>query len=89
MNDRRIDDVRLTALEERCGRIETAVAENTLLTKTIQKNTDDIVEAWNAIAGGLKVLGWLARAAKYLTYALGLVAAAYAVLRGGNPPPTP
>lgn len=89
MNDRRADDARLKALEERTTRIEHAVAENTSLTKTVNTNTAAIVDAWNAMAGGLKVLVWLAKAAKYVTYALGFVAAAYAVLKGGSPPAPP
>ena len=105
--DRRLPDPRITVLDgrvatldERCNRIECQIKKNTELTQStadivarVDHNTTDIVEAWKALAGGLKVLCWLWSAAKWC----GIVATAltavgalwYALTHGGQSPPPP
>jgi len=44
----------------------------------VEKNTSDIVEAFQAVTGGLKVMQGLAKFAKYFSYIAGAVAAGLA-----------
>ena len=87
MDDRRKADPHIIALTERVDNIEASLAANTALTAGVKRDTAAIVEAWTAIAGGLKVLGWLGKAAKWATYLAALAAAVAAFLHGK--PPTP
>jgi len=90
IKDRRNDDRRFRAIDERCLRIESQLQQNTELTQEVVKNTTDIVAAWTALSGGLKVLGWLGIAAKYLALFAGAVSALggawYALTHWGQPP---
>ena len=64
------------------------VDENTEITKRIDTNTAGLVEAWNALSGGLRVLRWFARVAKWITIIAGMVAAvsaAWYAFRSGTP----
>ena len=73
--ERRRDDPRFGALS---GQIEELnkkhdalsdkIEHNTQMTEEIRSNTAGIVETWQSITGGLKVLAALAKAAKYLSY---------------------
>jgi hypothetical protein len=72
---RRAADAQISSLCERVGsiergnkRLEAQVAENTEMTKRIEANTAGVVEAFNAVLGGLKVLGFLARMAKWASW---------------------
>ncbi len=69
------------------------VDQNTAATLRVEKNTAEIVDAWKALSGGLKVLGWLGKVAKYTAYFLGLIGAAgsawYALTHWGEPPQSP
>ena len=46
---------------------------------TIDKNTSGLVEAIDAMQGAVKVLGWIASAAKPILWVAGLIMAAGAV----------
>jgi len=46
---------------------------------TIDKNTSGLVEAIDAMQGAIKVLGWIASAAKPILWVAGLIMAAGAV----------
>ena len=62
-----------------------ATARNTDSIETIRQNTQDIVDTFQALAGGFKVLQGLGRLAKPLAYIVGLVTAvitAYSAWRG-------
>ena len=48
---------------------------------TIDKNTRGLVEAIDAMQGAIKVLGWIASAAKPILWVAGLVVAAGAMWR--------
>lgn len=63
--DRRVSDTQLSALSTRVTNLETGMKENTEVTKRIEENTRGIVEAWQAIVGGLQVLAFLAKLAKW------------------------
>ncbi len=93
IKDRRTDDKRFKIIDDRCTRIEQGLVENTLATKRVEANTEAIVEAWKAIGGGLKVLGWLGTAAKYIAYfatAVSAIAGAwYAMTHWGEVPKLP
>lgn len=49
-----------------------ATARNTSSIETIRQNTQDIVDIFQAVAGGLKVLQRAGRLAKPLAYIVGL-----------------
>lgn len=70
--------------------IEQQLADNTELTAQVKQNTADIVQAWQSVRGGLKVLGWLGLVAKWVTIIAAAVsavaAAAYAIMHFGKPP---
>ena len=57
----------------------------------IASSTSGLVDAWAAISGGLKVLNFLGKAAKWVTYFAGMITALYAAwsVSHGGPPPTP
>jgi len=62
-----------------------ATKRNTESIERVEKNTVDIVEAFQAVTGGLKVLQGLARFAKYFSYVAAAVtagAAAWGALKG-------
>lgn len=62
---RRATDPAITILGERVIALEKGMRENTELTKKIEENTKGIVDAWQAIVGGLQVLAFLAKLAKW------------------------
>lgn len=72
--------------------LSTKIDQNTATMLDIKKNTEDIVEAWDAITGGLKVLGFLGTCAKYVTYfaaAIGATGGAWYALTHWGASPTP
>lgn len=84
--DRRADDKRIGALEQRCAGIECALAENTKMTQAVKADTAAIVEAWTAVSGGLKVLGWCGTIAKWVGAVGAAGAALWAFFHGGPAP---
>lgn len=94
--DRRSDDPRIHTLVEKVAGIELRQVDiserlevNTQITAEISRNTADIVEVWQSVKGGMRVLGWLGLAAKWLAIVAGCVtavsAAVYALLHFGGP----
>ena len=84
---RRADDARFATLDARCDNIEKSLAENTRITAGVKADTAAIVEAWTAIAGGLKVLGALGKVAKWASYLVALAGGVWAILHGQSPRP--
>lgn len=94
--DRRAEDPKLTAITARIDdlaqqhqTIAVAVAENTVITKKIEASTSGLVEAWEAISGGLKVLNFLGKCAKWIALIATAITAGYsafyAVTHGMKP----
>lgn len=72
----------LGELRDRVGRLETGmadlkedVAENTAATKRIETNTSSIVEFFGAMEGLFKVVNWMGKVAKPISYILAAGAA--------------
>jgi hypothetical protein len=62
-----------------------ATKRNTAAIEQVQSNTQDIVDTFQALAGGFRVLSGLGKLAKPLVYIVGLVTAvitAYSAWRG-------
>lgn len=64
---------RFVAMENRMGVVEdiavdlqVSVKENTKITTTIAEGTSEILSIFNSAKGGVKVLGWLGGAAKWV-----------------------
>ena len=66
------DSVTHSQIYERLLAVETKV-------DSIDKNTKGLVEAFDAVQGAFKVLGWIAAAAKPILWVAGLIMAAGAV----------
>lgn len=73
--------------------LEAGLKSNTEMTEAVHKNTQGLVEAWTAIGGGLRVLGWLGSVAKWVGVIAGMVGALsgawYAVTHWGQSPASP
>ncbi|WP_336235758.1 hypothetical protein [Achromobacter dolens] len=92
MADEHLTDAFVKSLHARVVQIEMdmtantqATARNTESIETIRQNTQDIVDTFQALAGGFKVLQGLGRLARPLAYIVGLVTAvitAYSAWRG-------
>lgn len=92
MADEHLTDAFVKSLHARVVQIEAdmaanaqATARNTESIETIRQNTQDIVDTFQALAGGFKVLQGLGRLARPLAYIVGLVTAvitAYSAWRG-------
>lgn len=92
MADEHLSDAFIKSLHARVVKMEQdmahnaeATARNTDSIETIRQNTQDIVDTFQALAGGFKVLQGLGRLAKPLAYIVGLVTAvitAYSAWRG-------
>jgi hypothetical protein len=67
-----MEEVTHAQIYERLLAVETKV-------DTIDKNTSVLVEAFAALQGAFKVLGWIASAAKPILWVAGLIMAAGAV----------
>lgn len=78
------DDV--TALKEKQATLEAQIAENTEVTKRVEQNTKGVVDAFNAAVGGLRVLEFLARLAKWASYILAGATALWALVKYGDLP---
>lgn len=92
MADEYLSDAFLKSLHARVVKMEqdventtAATARNTESIETIRQNTQDIVDTFQALAGGFKVLQGLGRLAKPLAYIVGLgtaIITAYSAWRG-------
>ena len=92
MADEHLSDAFIKSLHARVVQMEQdmahnaeATARNTSSIETIRQNTQDIVDTFQALAGGFKVLQGLGRVAKPLAYIVGLgtaVITAYSAWRG-------
>lgn len=58
--------------------LEKGLNDNTVLTKKIDENTNEMVEMFKAMKGGLKVLGWFGTVAKWIGGIAVAVASVYA-----------
>lgn len=86
--ERRAEDPRLISIHHRIDGLETEVKSNTAITKRIDEATSGLVEMWVAAAGAFKVLGWLAKIARWFTIVAGALSAGvgvwYAFRHGGD-----
>ena len=61
--------------DARMGRIETELQANTAATEAIRVSTAELVEVFRAMQGAFKVLNWLGRLARPMSYIVALAAA--------------
>ena len=59
----------------RMARIEDGLAANTAATEAIRVSTAELVEVFRAMQGAFKVLNWLGRLARPMSYIVALAAA--------------
>ncbi len=78
---------RIDALAAGHATIVEEVKKNTEITERIATSTAGLVDAWNAISGGLKVLNFLGKVAKWVTYIAGMFTAVYAAWHFRDGPP--
>ncbi|MBB2918188.1 hypothetical protein [Cupriavidus alkaliphilus] len=67
--------------------LKESVAENTECTRRTEANTQGLVELFDALSGGFKVIAWLGRAAKPIGYIAGALAAViglWTAIKGGG-----
>ncbi|SIT00182.1 hypothetical protein [Achromobacter sp. MFA1 R4] len=92
MADEHLSDAFIRSLYARVVQMEKdttsnaeATARNTASIEAIRQNTQDIVDTFQALSGGFKVLQGLGRVAKPLAYVVGLgtaIITAYSAWRG-------
>ncbi len=90
--DKYLSEAFIKSLHARVVSMEGSLQENTAATQrnteaieAVRSNTQDIVDTFQALAGGFKVLQGLGKLAKPLAYIVGLVSAgitAYSAWRG-------
>lgn len=68
-------DRKMDGLQEQIDGLRVAIADNTALTQQIHTSTADLVEAFRALKGGLKVLETIGRLARPVSYIAAAVAA--------------
>ncbi|WP_313700070.1 hypothetical protein [Achromobacter sp.] len=76
---------RVVQMEQEMAQTAEATARNTASIETIRQNTQDIVDTFQALAGGFKVLQGLGKVARPLAYLVGLgtaIITAYSAWRG-------
>jgi len=76
---------RVVQMEQEMAQAAEATARNTASIETIRQNTQDIVDTFQALAGGFKVLQGLGKVARPLAYLVGLgtaIITAYSAWRG-------
>jgi TolA-binding protein len=71
---------RFRQLELRVNRLERGLHVNTVMTAETGKNTKQILEIFQTVSGGLKILGWLGVVAKWLAAILAAITAVYALI---------
>lgn len=78
----------VASVEKTQAELAEQLAFNTQITAKVVQNTADIVEVWQSVKGGMRVLGWLGLAAKWLTIIAACVtavgAAVYAMTHFGS-----
>lgn len=82
-------DARFRAGDERMGRIEVDLAENTTTTNRIDANTAGLLEWFKAFEGAFKLLNGLGKLAKPLSYigaAMAAIGGAWVAFRNGIGP---
>lgn len=72
--------------QARMDRIEADVKVNTELTAALKSDTQDVLDILTAVKGGLKVLGGLGMALRWLAVAGGSIATIWAIATGKIPP---
>ena len=70
---------RLDAGDKRMQSIERDLKLNTDATNTVAANTRELLDAFDALQGAFKVLGWIGKAAKPLGWIAAVIAAAAGV----------
>lgn len=65
---------------ERMARIEDGLAANTAATEAIRVSTAELVEVFRAMQGAFKVLNWLGRLARPMSYIVALAVAGIGLL---------
>ena len=85
-SDRQLSDLceRMDKVEGKTSALESKIDANTELTQKIEENTRGIVEAWQAIVGGLQVLAFLAKLAKWGAAIAGFITAGWALVKLGD-----
>lgn len=96
------DDIqdRLAAIDDRLDRgsarmdaIERGLRENTVATLEGNRDAREVLELFRAVKGGIRVLGWIGGAARWVgfiaTAGTAIYAAWYAISHGGQLPPKP
>ena len=71
---------RLSDGAARMKRIEDGLAANTAVTEAIRVSTEELVEVFRAMQGAFKVLNWLGRLARPMSYIVALAAAGVGLL---------
>ncbi|MGE8454647.1 MAG: hypothetical protein ACN6OP_29355 [Pseudomonadales bacterium] len=86
-DDNHISREAFDALVGRVSALEESMTENTETTKRVEVNTEGLVEMFNALSGGFKVLVWIGKAARPIGYiaacAAGVVGL-WTALKGGG-----
>lgn len=78
---RRAAEIRVDALEQAVAQITEGLQANSAVTNEIKADTAEMVEMWRAAKGGIKVLGWLGRFAKWFAAIAAAFAAIYAFVQ--------
>ncbi|HAP27321.1 MAG TPA: hypothetical protein DCR74_17225 [Achromobacter sp.] len=76
---------RVVQMEQEMAQNAEATSRNTASIETIRQNTQDIVDTFQALSGGFKVLQGLGKVARPLAYLVGLgtaIITAYSAWRG-------
>ena len=83
-------DSRFDTIELRLDAIESAQKANTIATLEGNRDAREMLDIFQAVKGGFKVLGWLATAVRWAGWIAGAGAAFYAAwhaVTGGGPKP--
>lgn len=74
----------MDGLVRRVDALEGKLDANTEMTRRIEERTAGVVEMFDAMKGGFKVLGILGQIGKWVAYIAGAVTAVWAALHIGN-----
>lgn len=78
---RRASDIRIDSLERSVQQVSEGLEQNTIITNGIKLSMDEGIEILNALKGGLKVMGWLGKFAKWVAAIAAGFAAIYAFVQ--------
>lgn len=70
---------RLDSIESRMDALDAALKGNTAATLEGNRDVRELLEIFQAVRGGFKVLGWLGTAAKWIAAVVGAAGALWAV----------